>query len=334
MKICTVLLTFALFAWAVLPAVGQNPPLRVGIIGLDSSHCIAFTKVLNNPKNQGDLAGLRVVAAFPGGSSDVTASHTRVAGFTKQISELGVEIVGSIDDLLKKVDVVLVESVDGRPHLAQVIPVLKAGKKVFIDKPVAGSLADALRIYELAQEYKVPVFSSSALRFSKSVASLRDNPKVGKVLGCMSYGPCEIEPHHPDLFWYGIHGVEALYTLMGPGCKSVTRTHSKGTDLATGLWDDGRIGSFRGIRAGKADYGTVVFGSTGVVQGTGFSGYEGLVVEIARFLKSGQPPVSAAETIEMFAFMEAADESKRQGGAPVTLDSVLQKARAENARKK
>jgi len=301
--------------------------LRAGIIGLDTSHVTAFTSVLNNPKNTGDLAGVRVVAAFPGGSSDLPDSINRVRGFTETLRDkYGVEIVNSIDELLKKVDVVLLESVDGRPHLEQVIPVLKAGKLCFIDKPVAGSLADALKIYALAKKYKVPVFSSSSLRFSAGIQRMRNDPKVGNVLGCSAYGPCPLEKHHPDLFWYGIHGVETLFTIMGPGCKSVTRAHSAGADLVTGVWSDGRIGTFRGIRDGQAGYGALVFGSKGIQPSGGYGGYEPLLVEICKFFKTGTPPVSAEETIEIFAFMEAADESKRQGGIAVSIESVIAKA--------
>jgi predicted dehydrogenase len=306
--------------------------MRVGIIGLDTSHCTAFTKILHNPKATGDLAGFRVVAAFPGGSPDIPASRDRIDGFTKQLREKeGVTIVNSIDELLKLVEVVLIESVDGRPHLQQVIPVLKAGKKVFIDKPIAGSLVDVVRIFTLAGEYKVPLFSSSSLRFGPGIAGVRKDPKVGKVLGCDAYGPCSLEEHHPDLYWYGVHGVEALYTIMGTGCKTVTRAHTKDTDVVTGVWANGRIGTFRGSRSGKSDYGALVFGTNGIVPAGGFGGYEPLVIEICKFFRTGQPPVSAEETLEMFAFMEAADESKRQGGAPVTIDAVLKKARAEAA---
>jgi predicted dehydrogenase len=312
----------------------KPPPIRIGIIGLDTSHCVAFTSILHNPDNTGALAGFRVVAAFPGGSPDIPASRDRVEGFTKTMREkYGVEIVDSIDELLKKVDVVMIESVDGRPHLAQLIPVLKAGKRVFIDKPIAGSLADVLRIFALAGQYKVPVFSSSSLRFGASVAGVRKNPKIGDVLGCDSYGPCSLEEHHPDLYWYGIHGIEALYTVMGTGCKTVSRAHTKDTDLVTGVWSDGRGGTFRGIRGGKAGYGVTVFGSAGVVPMKADADYKPLVVEICKFFRTGQPPVSAAETTEIFAFMEAADESKRQGGGPVSIDAVMQKARAEAARK-
>jgi predicted dehydrogenase len=237
---------------------------------------------------------------------------------------MGVEIVPTIDALLTKVDAVLLESVDGRPHLEQVRPVLKAGKPVFVDKPVAGSLADAVEIFRLAKEQGVPCFSSSSLRFYPGVQAIRRSEEVGQVLGCAAYGPCSLESHHPDLFWYGIHGVETLFTIMGPGCVSVSRVQTDGTELVVGVWKDGRVGTFRGIREGRSGYGAQVFGSKGIVAAdTKGGGYEPLLVEICKFFRTGKPPVSAEETIEIFAFMEAADESKRQGGAPVVLQSVL-----------
>jgi hypothetical protein len=309
----------------------SNEVLRVGIIGCDTSHVIAFTKLLNNPQAKGDLAGVRVVAAFPGGSPDIPASRDRVADFTKKLKEdFGVEIFNSIEEMLKKVDVVLLESVDGRPHLKQAELAIKAGKALFIDKPVAGSLADAIRIYALAKMHKVPVFSSSSLRFYPGILGMRNNDKIGKVIGCDAYGPCALEEHHPDLFWYGIHGVEILFTIMGPGCEKVTRVQTKGTELVTGTWKGGRVGTFRGLREGKSGYGATVFGSKAIAPcETKGGGYEPLVVEICKFFRTGQPPVSAEETLEMFAFMEAADESKRLGGVPVSIASVMTKAAAK-----
>ena len=317
-------------------AQAQEKLIRIGIIGLDTSHVPAFTGLFNDPKNEGDLAGFKVVAGFRGGSNDIPASFKRVDMFTKQIQEkYGVEIVDSIDELIKKVDVVLIESVDGRPHLEQATPVLKAGKKVFIDKPIAGTLADAILIFELSQKYKAPVFSSSSLRYATNIRAAKDDPKLGKVLGCLSYSPCELEPHHPDLFWYGVHGVETLYTIMGTGCKSVSRTHTKDTDSVTGIWDDGRVGTYRGLRSGSKGYGTVIFGAKSDITTTGaVGGYKPLVVEIAKFFRTGVAPVRAAETVELFAFMEAADESKRLEGRPVSIESVMQKAREFNKTRK
>lgn len=319
---------------AVLAAASSaaEPEIRVGIIGLDTSHVVAFTSLLNRSGNEGDLAGVRVVAAFPGGSPDVPASRDRVAGFTEQLRDkYGVEIVDSIDTLLGKVDAVLIESVDGRPHLEQARPVFAAKKPVFIDKPVAASLADAVEIFRLSEETGTPCFSSSSLRFSAGIQSMRGNEKIGEVLGCDAYGPCSLEEHHPDLFWYGIHGVETLFTIMGPGCVSVSRTQTKGAEFVTGVWQDGRVGTFRGLRAGANGYGAMVFGAKGIAPSGGYGGYEPLLVEIARFFKTKKPPVTPAETLEIVAFMEAADESKRQGGAPVTLDAVRAKAAQSKA---
>ena len=302
--------------------------VKVGIIGADTSHVPAFTEMFNDPKATGDLADFKVVAVFAGGSQDIPQSKDRIGGYMTKLKAMGVESVDTIDALLQKVDVVLLESIDGRVHLQQVLPVLKAKKPVFIDKPLAATLADVVEIYRVAAELKVPCFSSSALRFSPGVIGAAHDPRAGQVLGCEAWSPCHLEPHHPDLFWYGIHGVEELFTIMGPGCESVTRVQNKDCDIAVGVWKDGRIGTFRGLRAGKEDYGSTVFGSKSIVSGDGFGGYQPLVVEIAKFFKSGKPPVSPEETIEIYAFMEAAHESTRQGGVPVTLESVLKKAKA------
>ncbi len=303
--------------------------IRVGIIGLDTSHVVAFTKVLNSEKAEGDLAGVRVVAAFPGGSPDVASSRDRVAGFTAELRDkYKVAIVDSIDDLLPRVDVVLLESVDGRPHLDQARAVFRARKPVFIDKPLAGSLADAVEIVRLAEETQTPCFSSSSLRFSPDLVALKHDPKIGAIQGCETYSPCALEEHHPDLFWYGVHGVEMLYTLMGTGCEKVSRAQTKDTELVTGVWKDGRIGTFRGVR-GKSGYGALVFGAKAIVPSSGSGGYEPLLVEIGKFFRTGKAPVSLQETLEILTFMEAADESKRQGGVPVSLDSMLARARAE-----
>lgn len=324
------------FLAAPAPAAEEPAPaekvLKAGLIGLDTSHTVAFTKLLNDPKAPPEVAGVRVVAAFPGGSPDVSFSRDRLPEYTKELKEKhGVEIVDSIEALLEKVDVVFLESVDGRPHLEQARPVFKARKPMFIDKPVAGSLADAVEIFELAKESGTPVFSSSALRFSPGIAAMRAG-KLGDVAGCDAYSPCELEEHVPDFFWYGVHGVETLFTILGTGCESVSRTSTPGSDLAVGVWKGGRIGTFRGIRDGAPhDFGATVFGSKGIGQSGGYVGYQPLVAEIVKFFKTGQAPVSPEETLEIFAFMEAADESKRQDGRPVTIESVLARARAEAA---
>jgi predicted dehydrogenase len=298
---------------------------KVGIIGLDTSHSVAFTKALNDPASGPEFGGYKVVAAYPKGSNDIKSSADRIPGYTEDVKKLGVEIVNSIQELLEKVDFVLLETNDGRLHLEQAIPVMKAGKRMFIDKPVAASLSDAVAIYEAAKHYNVPVFSSSSLRYTTGIKEIAEG-SIGKVLGADTYSPATLEKTHPDLFWYGVHGVETLFTLMGTGCKTVSRTFTENYDKVVGTWNDTRIGSFRGIRSGKGDYGGTVFGEKGISVLGKYSGYNPLLVKITEFFSTGIPPVSAEETIEIFTFMASAEESKFKEGKPVEMAPILAKA--------
>lgn len=300
--------------------------MKVGIIGLDTSHSVAFTKLLNDPEAEADIAGVKVVAAYPHGSKDIESSVSRIPGYTKEIQELGVEVVDSLDALLEKVDVILLETNDGRRHLEQATEVFKAQKPVFIDKPIAASLTDTIAIFNAAKAAHVPMFSASSLRYAENAQEIRSGKKIGKVLGADTYSPAHLEKTHPDLYWYGIHGVEMLYTVMGTGCQEVRRTQTENMDVVVGTWQDGRIGTFRGMRNGKLGYGGTAFGEEDIAPIGPYGGYRPLLVKIVEFFRTGKPPVEADETIEMFAFMEAADESKRQGGAEVSLESVMKKA--------
>ena len=297
--------------------------LRLGMIGLDTSHVVAFTKLLNDTKSKGHVPGGKVVAAFKGGSKDVESSWSRLEGYTTQLEkEFGVKIVPTIDELCQQVDAVLIESVDGRPHLEQARPVIKAGKPLFIDKPVAGTLRDAIEIYRLAKQNNVPVFSSSSYRFYDSLLDVKKTD-VGEIRNVISYGPAHQEPHHPDLFWYGVHPTEALFTMLGAGCESVVRTTSEDTDVITGTWAGGRLGTLVALRKGPTPHKVIVFGSKGTAEQKGSGDYAPLVQEIIKFFQTRIAPVSPEETIEIFAFMEAADESKRQGGKPVSVRELI-----------
>ena len=290
--------------------------LRAGIIGTDTSHVPQFTAEFeSHPEWR-----IKVVAAFKGGSPDLPTSANRVEGFAKTIQEKhGVEIVDSIEALLTKVDVVLLESVDGRPHLAQATPVLKARKRVFIDKPLAASLDDVRRIVQLSKETGTPFFSASSSRFHPDVPRLRDNPGVGKVTKVQSSSPFNLLAFHPDLFFYGIHGVEGLYAVMGRGCVSVSRTLEGNADITTGKWKDGRVGVYYGPLKGEKPHPTRVTGDKGTTEASGSGGSDGLVHAIAEFFQTGRPPVDPAETIEVFEFMTAAQLSKERNGAEVPL---------------
>ena len=324
MKLITLLTIIA--ALISTASADEKNVIRIGMIGLDTSHVTAFTETINNPQAKGHVPGAKVIAAFKGGSPDIESSISRVDGYTKTLAEkYGVEICDSIEAVCEKVDAVMIESVDGRPHLEQARKVIAAKKILFLDKPVGGSLKDAIEIYRLAKEAGVPVFSSSSLRFAKSTQAVR-NGSIGKLSHAQTTSPASLEPHHPDLYWYGVHGCEALFTVMGSGCESVKRgTTEDGKIEVTGTWKGGRIGIFR---EGKGYSGTAK-GEKGEAKIGNFDGYQPLVAEVVKFFKTKKPPVTPEETIELFAFMEAADESKRRGGDEVTIAEVMEKARAK-----
>lgn len=313
----------------ILAIVGQTillsalcgADLRLGIVGTDTSHVGAFTKMLNDPSAPDHIGGAQVVAAYKGGSPDIESSRTRIDKFTQELqNKWHVTIYDSIAELCKHVDAVLIESVDGRAHLAQARQVIAAHKPLFIDKPLASTLADAREIASLAKEAGVPWFSSSSLRFD-GVANLR----TPDLTGAETWGPGPLEEHHQiDLSWYAVHPIEMLYTVMGPGCEEVTRIATPDADVIVGRWKGGRIGTVRALRPyGK--YGAVVFrkGSgkdqTAQYYDEQHAGYAPLVREIVKFFQTSVPPVSNAETLEMFAFMDAAQRSKESGGKPTAL---------------
>ena len=337
MKLKFLLPTFGiLFA---LAATAQEPkPIRAGIVGLDTSHVIAFTQTLNKgPKNPTDaekVAGVKVVAAYPEGSKDIESSTKRVPEYTAKVKEMGVEIVDSIDALLQRVDAVFLESNDGRVHLEQVKPILAAGKPVFIDKPLAGSLADCIRILDAARQAKVPMFCSSSLRFGKDVQAVRHG-SIGTVKSAETFSPAHLERTHPDLYWYGVHGCESMFTALGTGCETVKRsTTDDGKIQVIGTWSGGRTGIFREENGqDRKSYGGKAVGDKGEAPIGAYDGYDVLLYAIVDMFRTGKVPVSADETLELYAFMEAADESKRQNGAEVRIKDVLDKARAEVAAK-
>lgn len=322
------LLTFLLAIATQRAPLAQEitEPIRVGIIGLDTSHAPAFTKAMNALEPKAGERPVRVVAAYPKGSPDIESSVRRVPRYTKELEDLGVAIVSSIDALLERVDAVLLETNDGRPHLEQALPVMRKGLPLFVDKPMAADLQDVVALFLAAKRLGVPLFSSSSLRFSGRALALRGGAE-GNVLGCDAFSPATLEATHPDLYWYGIHGVEILYTVMGTGCVEVTRAHTPSGDLVTGRWNDGRLGTFRGLRQGKTGYGATVFTEKRITSVGDYEGYGRLVEAIASFLHTEVPPVDAEETIELYAFMTAADVSKQRGGVPVPLASVLEPAR-------
>ncbi len=325
-------------------------PVRVGVIGFDNYQGLEYVMMFSNVKADPTFEGMRVTAIYPVGSDDYPESAALAARWTSQLEAVykrlknpeqaapQPEIVSSIDAVLAKCDVVLMAGLDGRLHLKQATPVLKAGKRLYICRPLAANAADAVAILKLAAETKTPCFSSSQHRFSPGFIGMRNHPEVGKVLGCDVYGGFDLKHAQADEFIRPLHSLETIYTIMGPGVERVSCTATPTAESFTMVWKDGRVGTYRGIKEGKQKWSATVFGDAGVstagIYGHGvpaqgvvpskdeYMGYKGIGLEIAKFFKGGPLPVEPRETLEIYGVMQAAEDSRAKGGAFVPVPDL------------
>ena len=324
-----------------LPALGleKQKLTRIGIIGLDTSQVTMIISHINNITGPGydvvqpiwdsSFEGFRVTAAYPYGSKKIESSIKQIPTYVEKMKENGVELVDSIQALLSRVDAVMLMTFDGHPRVEQAMEVIKAGKPLFINKPFAASLKDVIKIMDTAKKYNCPIFSSSPTRYLKGAQTAR-NGSIGDIMGADSYSGCPLEPTHPDFYWYGIHGIEILFTMMGKDCHTVQRRHTQNTDHIVGIWDNDRMGTYRGIRKGKVTHSGVAYGLNEILPAGSFNdvGHRPLVIDMLKFFKTGISPVEIEETLAIHVFMEAADESKRQGGIPISMKAVLETAKS------
>jgi len=290
--------------------------LRLGILDFDTSHVVEFTKRLNHVGIAQDqwVDGAKIVIGCPGESKIMPE---RIPGYVAEMKKYGVPLVEKPDEMIGKVDGMLIESQEGTPHYERAKPFLEAGIPCFIDKPFTCSVDHARKIIDLAEQKKVPIFSSSSLRYAPDLVQFTKEEKHGKVLGAMTYGPASEHERNPGLFHYGIHAVEILYTLMGSGCDRVSCVYEKNAEVTTGHWKDGRVASVRGIRSGKADYGAIAFCEKGVQAipiSTGLI-YRELLKKIVEMFQTGKSPLDPAVTLEIVGFIESAHKSAMNHGA-------------------
>jgi hypothetical protein len=294
--------------------------LKIGMIGLDTSHCPAFVKLLNDENNEFYVPGCQVVKAFPGGSELFSSSMSRVDGFTEELKSMGVEICDSIEAACEGMDAIFLESVDGRQHLEQFKIVAEFGIPVFMDKPFACCYEDAKAIADLAKEKNVPVMTASAIRYAKGIDVLHEEGQ--KVESCEAFGPMALLDDYRDYFWYGIHSAETLFSFMGTGCKSVQTFNTDKIDVVVGLWEDGKIGTMRGNRVGGNNFGCMVTTDKGnkcALVSLEVPFYAMMLKEVVPFFQTGKSPIPIEESLEIIAFLEAASQSLANGGKPVAI---------------
>ncbi|HWB53172.1 MAG TPA: Gfo/Idh/MocA family oxidoreductase [Tepidisphaeraceae bacterium] len=290
---------------------------RIGLVGLDTSHAVAFARNLNNAKDPEHVKGARVVVGLPGPSADFELSFGRVEKFTAEVrDQWGVKIVESPEAVAEQCDVLFITSVDGRKHLDFVKRTAKFKKPTFVDKPMALTTADAKEMFRIAGETGYPLCSASALRFADVLnEDLAKNTDT--INGCDVYGPMQIQPTQPGFFWYGIHMAEIANRIMGVGCAEVSVATNESCDLLNGVWKDGRMVSIRGMRKGHSRFGATIHREKDSVHldlsACKKSYYASMLEDVLGGFERGRVAVEAADTLEIVRMLEAGNESRKTG---------------------
>lgn len=289
--------------------------MKLGLIGLDTSHVVRFAEVLNDPSHPYHIEGAQIVVGYPGGSSDLLASYSRVDQFTNQLQEeFNVEIVNSPEEVAEASDALLITSVDGRIHQQQFSAIASFQKPVFIDKPFTCSSQQAEEIYRTAAQYDIPLMSSSVLRYLEPLTTALQSDE--RIVGADCYCPLQLEPTNPGWFWYGIHGVEMLFTILGPQYQNAYIQQYHNVEMITGEWADGTIGTIRGSLSGNYVYGTTIHYAqhSTYIDSTMAKKpmFVSLLERVLQMFTDGQADVSAEETIAILRFIEDVNRGRMQ----------------------
>ena len=296
-----------------------DTPLKIGLIGLDTSHAPAFTGLLNDEKNKDHVPGGRVVAAFPGGSPDMDVSRSRVDGFTKTLREqYAVEMKDTPEAVAEAVDLVMILSVDGRVHREQFERTAKFKRPTFVDKPFAVTVDDAEAMLRIARAEKVPLMSCSSIRYSDNVVEALAG-KRETVLGCDAHGPLSETPTQPGLFFYGVHTIDLIVSVLGHGCREVRATHYNACDVVTLAWPDGRIATARLMKEPHGHFGITLHRKTGAqfidASAAKRAAYASMLEALLRSLPQGKSDVPEDEMLDTIKICAAANKSRETGRA-------------------
>ncbi len=284
------------FLLCALAVPGRAANLGLGIIGTDLSHAVEFTRILNDGSASDHVTGARIMAAYRGGNPAFDLSHYRIRTYSAQLDETWhIPFVPTIHDLYPFVDGLLLLSADPGLRQREFTEAAVCNKPVFVDKPFIPDLPTASKIARFASEYGVAWFSASSMRFA--VAQELRKPGIRSVT---VWGPGVPRMDYPlDLAWYGIHSIKMLFAELGPGVQAVARLHTQQSDVITSVWSGGRTGVIDIVRPDMS-LGLAALDDNDYsdVQSPIPIDYMPLLRTIVYFMKAGQAPVSAAETLK------------------------------------
>jgi predicted dehydrogenase len=286
--------------------------IKIGMIGSDNSHALAFSKLANIDRVLGDRC--RVVGIW-GAEADRTQEVAREGGIET--------IVENPADLLDAVDLAVVVDRHGDLHAGHALPFLERGIPVCVDKPFAIDMDDCRRMLSTAQESGAALTSFSALRYAPATDLLAaEIDQIGEIKAAHFAGPCDFESPYGGPFFYATHVVEVSLRLVGEDIATVAAKRNGKSVVVTVTWENGAIGTYSLLGDAAYHFHATLFGSKGMVAQEllgGDSAYAEALNRMVQMAETGEPPLTADQLLLPITIIHAIQSSLANNGAEISL---------------
>lgn len=292
----------------------SNAPIKVAIVGLDTSHSVELPKLMVDPKVEPES---RVPGLFPTRCLRFETPFQKKEGLDARqayLESIGVMVTEDFDTAVADCDAILIEINDASRHLEYFEKCAPLGKPIFLDKPFADTLENARKIRAIAAKYNVNYFTCSCLRFCPNIQEAK--AKCPAPREAVIWGPMGIAAAGSSIVWYGVHATEMAEFIMGPGATTISLNEHGNGYMAVVGYADGRRAMIS-LNTDNWQYGGVlrdlqndaVCFNEPILERF----YRPMLVKIEQFFRDGKAPVENQESFEVMAILDAMDKASRSG---------------------
>jgi predicted dehydrogenase len=228
-------------------------------------------------------------------------------------------VVSKPEDVIGKVDAVIIATDDGNDHVRRAAPFIEAGLPVFVDKPLAINLPD-LKQFIAWQKAGARILSTSGMRYMPEMNALSERREEIGELRWMTSFTCKTWER------YGIHALEAVFPQVGPGFISAQTNHQNGSDVVHLMHRTGIQVTIAAMHDAYGSFGAIhVYGTKGQLAlklADTYTAFRAQLVAFIEFLKIKKSAVAFEETVELMAIIIAGIRSREQNGRVVLLEEI------------
>ena len=311
----------------------ETDPIRLAMLGMvdGNGHPYSWSAIFNGYNREAmascpyetipEYLGRQPDTAFPMPGARVTHVWTDNPKDAPRVAKASLieTVVDRPEDVIGEVDAVIVATDKGHEHVERCRPFVEAGLPVFVDKPLVDNMED-LQVFRDWIADGCPILSSSCMRYAVEYAPYRTGRHDLGDLRCLSITMCKSWER------YGIHALEGVYPITGPGYLSCRNTgtvhrnmahlkHKSGVDVQVAVHRD-MFGSFGALHLAGTR------GAVAVQMKDTFQAFRAQLEAFVGFLKTGEYPFPFSETEELMKLVIAGILSREQGGREIVLEEM------------